>query len=565
MVKKPENKRDRIARGRNASKLRESRELTRDVKDTKEKAEKINRETRVRDTRDAAKGSRDNREYRAIKDTGKTGRNRASSSPKFSKALLVERLRIGGILVVAVVIIFGVIMAVSKIADSRDAQVDADPSATDAPVALFPTMAPRIYEERSSGLVEPELIPNPGDVRNISAGALDIKFSEESITIPGIFDKEILFAAGSGPPNGHVLTDLYYYNLETGQEEKKATTKEYLGEIYEAHINHDYMVWLDTDHGRKNRIYMMNRHTGKISLIKTCTNGMPKLKLYGDILIWMEPMGGGLDSLNMFDMVYQENLTLMAFESGSPYGLSAPALYDNWIVWAGENPEEAEILDSLADENTPRGQTDTSVIFYIKIVMEDRPPPPPTPTPTPEGMTPSPTPTVSPSPTPSPTPEPTPTITPEGMTPVPVATIDPSEGATESLGDLKIHMYYPGTYVHDPVYNGEVFAWIDANKAPTSNLYIAEPNTEPIYVATGVTKFGLGDGILVYGKDEAIWVYIYSTGETSRLTAEGEKGIQPVVNNRTVVWYNYSNTENKDVLRFKVLTDEDLYPKIGTE
>jgi hypothetical protein len=56
-------------------------------------------------------------------------------------------------------------------------------------------------------------------------------------------------------------------------------------------------------------------------------------------------------------------------------------------------------------------------------------------------------------------------------------------------------------------------------------------------------------------------VYIYDKGETCRLTAEGEKGILPVVTGRTVVWLNKSASSTRDVLRFIILTDQDLYPE----
>jgi hypothetical protein len=37
-------------------------------------------------------------------------------------------------------------------------------------------------------------------------------------------------------------------------------------------------------------------------------------------------------------------------------------------------------------------------------------------------------------------------------------------------------------------------------------------------------------------------------------------GMLPSVTKRTVVWYNLSAESDKDVLRFKVLSDEELFP-----
>jgi len=66
--------------------------------------------------------------------------------------------------------------------------------------------------------------------------------------------------------------------------------------------------------------------------------------------------------------------------------------------------------------------------------------------------------------------------------------------------------------------------------------------------------------VVVYGKNQAVWVYIISTGELCRLTSPGETGMLPEVSRRTVVWYNLSADSEKDVLRYKILTDQDLYP-----
>jgi hypothetical protein len=132
---------------------------------------------------------------------------------------------------------------------------------------------------------------------------------------------------------------------------------------------------------------------------------------------------------------------------------------------------------------------------------------------------------------------------------------------TDAAGSFAEPQYYcPGTYVHEPLYNGDVFVWLDANKSPRSNLYIGRAGEEPEKIASDVTTYSIGDGIVVFGKSEAVWVYVIDTDELCRLTSPGEKGILPKVTKRTVVWYNLSADSEKDVLRFKILTDEELYP-----
>ena len=334
----------------------------------------------------------------------------------------------------------------------------------------------------------PNLTPNPAVYRNLSHLAKDVAFNAEGqINQPGIWGDEIFFSAGSGSLDDPVLTRLYLYNLTTEKTEKIMETQIYKGEYYETLINDKWLIYLETDHGTNNYIYAMERATAKVTLIKNCNNGKPKLRLYGDTLIWME-QDQQEDKLYMVDLVSQENLPLFTFTDVATYGTSAPSIYGEWIVWSGPDP-------------TP-SSTDvaTSAIYYINL--------------------------------------------------------------DEDIGENGIvpRIYRPDTYVHEPLFNGNYFAWIDTNKSFNATLYVSQPNAVPQAVASGVSAYGLGDGFVVYGKDNGIWLYVIATGETCRLTSAEEAGILPEVYGRTVIWQNKTGEGGGDVLRFKILTDEDLYP-----
>lgn len=327
--------------------------------------------------------------------------------------------------------------------------------------------------------------PDPNQIRDISFGAKDIEFAEKHINIPGIFDTELVFSAGTGSP-GEALTKLYLYNLDTQTEELITRSKlGFQGEIYETYINHNWIVWLDTNKGLKNNVKIMNRGTGQISPIRASETGQPKLRLYGDILVWMEQVSDTVDKLYMVDLNVQEDLTLFEFSDKATYGVSAPWIYENSVIWAG--PGETE---------------NTSGIYYLKLETDE-----------------------------------------QGLF------NEPQE-------------YFPGTYVHEPMYNGEVFIWLDTNKSREGKLYMGRVDEEPIIIDQNITTYQLGDGIVVYAKNSSIWVYVIATGELCRLTSPGEEGMLPTVSNRTVVWYNILLSEelDKDVLRYKILTDEELYP-----
>ena len=100
---------------------------------------------------------------------------------------------------------------------------------------------------------------------------------------------------------------------------------------------------------------------------------------------------------------------------------------------------------------------------------------------------------------------------------------------------LQMRTYRPDTYVHEPLFNGRYFCWIDTNKSFNARLYVAQPNATPVVIDGGVSAYGLGDGIVVYGKNNAIYVYVIATGEICMLTGAGEKGILPQVSGRTVL------------------------------
>jgi len=335
---------------------------------------------------------------------------------------------------------------------------------------------------------EPILTPNPGVMRNLSHKAKNVRFDTEGqINQPGIWNSELFFSAGSGSLDDPVLTRLYLYNLATNKVQKIKETEIYKGEYYETLINDKWLIYLETDHGTNNYIYVMNREDSKVALIKNCKNGKPKLRLYGDTLIWME-QDQNEDKLYMVDLVSQENLPLFTFSDVATYGTSAPSIYGAWIVWSG--PDPAPVNEDVV----------TSAIYYINL--------------------------------------------------------------DEDIGEngIEPRVYRPDTYVHEPLFNGKHFAWIDTNKSFNARLYVAQPNTTPLNIASGISAYGLGDGFVVYGKDEGVYVYIIATGETCRLTDETENGILPQVYGRTVIWQNKSVSGGRDVLRYKILTDEDLYP-----
>lgn len=116
-------------------------------------------------------------------------------------------------------------------------------------------------------------------MRNLAHEAQDVRFDKEGqINQPGIWGTELFFSAGSGSLDDPVLTRLYLYNLTTNKAQKVKETEIYKGEYYETLINDKWLIYLETDHGTNNYIYAMNRADSKVTLIKNCKNGKPKLR-----------------------------------------------------------------------------------------------------------------------------------------------------------------------------------------------------------------------------------------------------------------------------------------------
>jgi hypothetical protein len=411
--------------------------------------------------------------------------------------------------------------------------------------AIDPTVT---LPPRAAALLIPEVTPEAVPVRDLSFGAKDVHFKERQINQPALFGNELFYSAGTGDINsGHVFTKMFLYNLDTGEEEQVSAPMITKGEYYETQLNKDWLVWVLTDGGIHSQIYMKNRHSDNAPFrLRECTHGKPKLRLAGDTLIWMEPVNDTSDQLMMTNLNEQEVILLDSFSQFATYGVSAPCIFD-------EPVEPGGTIVPGSEES----------------------------------------PTASPTPTPSPTPAVSETSSEEGeendsdanpdetnnTTVVwagPDSSQTPEQAQAEGehsaifwvkLGEgvsydqenkIRKNAYLPGTYVHEPLYNGTYFAWVDGNYAPRQSLYIGKPNETPIKIDDSVTTYSLGDDILVYGKGMQIWVYIISTGEYCRLTSGKEEGKTPLASGNAVVWSVWTTDLTGDVMRYKLLTDRDL-------
>jgi len=117
--------------------------------------------------------------------------------------------------------------------------------------------------------------------------------------------------------------------------------------------------------------------------------------------------------------------------------------------------------------------------------------------------------------------------------------------------DSMIGSYSPGTYVHDPKFNGQYFAWLDGHHNPEASLYVSM-GRECKKIDSGVTDFDLCGDFIAYGKDEAIWVYSFTDQKTYRLTPDRERTQFLNASGGVVMWMDVTSRE-KDIIKYSVI------------
>ncbi len=377
-----------------------------------------------------------------------------------------------------------------------------------AAVLLITAVVLNILSAGGHFTAEPDIAPwsTPQTQEPITVGVVDRSYNVKSIVIderrinqPSIYGHELLFSAGKGSLDSSILTNLYLFDAVTGEAKKITESKLSGGEIYETYISENWIVWLDTDHKGKNVIYKMSRRDIKeikantISVVQEAENHMPKLGLYGDYLIWMEQVSASEDKLYFVDLTTDENMALQMFDQTN-YAVSTPYIYKNTVIWAERDPERPE---------------DDSVSAIYNVIFED------------------------------------------------LGTVDGDDDyePEEDSGILEPEIFSPGTYVHNPMCNDDVFVWIDKNNAPDSSLYYAykDGRGEPVRYWRNVTQYAVGDDFIVFASNQIIYAYYYESDILVQVSESGRSSILPQAFGTLVVWEDKSDTSGNDVFKYNIL------------
>ena len=108
-------------------------------------------------------------------------------------------------------------------------------------------------------------------------------------------------------------------------------------------------------------------------------------------------------------------------------------------------------------------------------------------------------------------------------------------------------------------YNGEYFVWIDAHYSANSTLYWGKPDEsgrlKANAIADGVVDFFIDDRFVAYSVEEVIYVYLFNSGESFRITPERELAQLLGASEGHVIWMDVT-TRERDVLKFALIPED---------
>lgn len=119
------------------------------------------------------------------------------------------------------------------------------------------------------------------------------------------------------------------------------------------------------------------------------------------------------------------------------------------------------------------------------------------------------------------------------------------------LGSSVVHEFRPGVFVHDPEYNGRFYAWLDSHHAEGAKLWCSDGEGTPFVVAENVVEFDISEDFIAYGKDESVFIYIFESGLTFRISPERENAQFLGCSDGTVLWMDVTSRE-KDIIKYAV-------------
>lgn len=143
-------------------------------------------------------------------------------------------------------------------------------------------------------------------------------------------------------------------------------------------------------------------------------------------------------------------------------------------------------------------------------------------------------------------------VQPEGESQI----LDGSSGSTNSQisivpikenGNLQRLVHCPGTYVYNPMINGDDIVYLNgAGDKNSSLMFIRKKGgqfTAPLEIAKDVLNYRIGEGYVVYTQQvaqdkEAVFIYYFADGSNGRLSNDNTRAFLTCANGKDVLWYD---------------------------
>jgi hypothetical protein len=118
-------------------------------------------------------------------------------------------------------------------------------------------------------------------------------------------------------------------------------------------------------------------------------------------------------------------------------------------------------------------------------------------------------------------------------------------------GDAQRTLFLPGVGVTDPKISGDSIVFVDSY-ADNNKLYVCtkqgDTYSAPAVIAENVINYDVGDGFVVYTKDEAVYIYYFADQSAGRLTSESSRALVASACGKNVTWYDITDLSGANVV-----------------
>jgi hypothetical protein len=181
---------------------------------------------------------------------------------------------------------------------------------------------------------------DPNEIIDLSKLENEAMPKQKSINGPFILGTQMVYSAGQESIMNPPLKNISIYNLDSNETDAPiaAIACKY-NNLFEPKMNENWIVCLDVNSKAGGRILGYDRKNDKMFVIREYLYGMPKVRLAGDYIAWMQQTATSTDKLYMCYLPTNETVCIKTF-TDTPYSISAVGFSDSELIWvekSGEN------------------------------------------------------------------------------------------------------------------------------------------------------------------------------------------------------------------------------------